>query len=107
MRRRRRGSDDTLPSAVSARRSRHDAWIDSAPAAAGHPPRDDGHAPGDADLIRAAPHLGGVHRLEQVVHQPAHGVSTAATGRSAAAARASRAGELADGHCGLAASTER
>src|SRR3989442_14172861 len=52
--------------------------------------------------------FGGVHRLEQVVHQPAHGVVHGGN-RGGALPQHGRAEqvELADGHCGLAASTER
>src|SRR5882762_8514395 len=70
---------------------------------------DDGHAPGDTDLIRRESHpLGGVHRLEQVVHQSTHGVVHRGHGGGALPqdGRAEQV-ELADGHCGLAASTER
>src|SRR3989442_14998915 len=52
--------------------------------------------------------FGGVHRLEQVVHPPAHGVVHGGN-RGGALPQHGRAEqvELADGHCGLAASTER
>ena len=70
---------------------------------------DDGHAAGDADLIRREPNpFGGVHRLEQIVHQPAHGVVNRGDrgGELSQDGRAEQV-ELADGHCGLATSTER
>src|SRR3989442_6392115 len=51
--------------------------------------------------------FGGVHRLEQVVHQPAHGVVHGGN-RGGALPQHGRAEqvELADGHCGLARSEE-
>ena len=72
------GAFDHLARLQDARVDKHEGW--RGVLAHVH----DRHALRDADLVRGEPYaLRGVHRLEQVVHQPAHGVVHGGDGHSA------------------------